>query len=78
MVLFALKTFGTGGGESVEVRATRYLLQSQQSDGQWRVNSHSIHSEKVDDEYLKRTNDVYSYWGSGWAIISLLHMLPET
>jgi squalene-hopene/tetraprenyl-beta-curcumene cyclase len=75
-VLFALNTLGTEGDDRVNARATHYLLRSQQPDGQWRVRSHSIHSEKVDDEYLKRTDDVYSYWGSAWAVIGLLQMLP--
>jgi Squalene-hopene cyclase C-terminal domain len=75
-VLFALQTLGDEGDPHIAIRASSYLLDAQKPDGQWRVGSNSVHDEKVGADYRARTDDVYSYWGTAWAVIGLLHMLP--
>lgn len=76
-VLFALTTIANDHDRPIVARATHYLLQTQHPDGQWRVSSHSIHSEKISDDYRKRTDDVYSYWGTAWAVLGLLQTLSS-
>jgi hypothetical protein len=59
------------------VRAQAYLRDSQQPDGSWKVSTTSFHplTGKPRDA---RTDDVYTYWGSGWATIGLLQTLPAS
>jgi hypothetical protein len=57
------------------VKAQVYLRDSQQPDGSWHVPTASFHppTGKPRDA---RTDDVYTYWGTGWATLGLLHTLP--
>jgi hypothetical protein len=71
--LFALAAVGSEADNAVVDRGRRYLLETQQQDGSWLVASRSIHSDEASDAYLKRTDKVYSYWGTAWAILGLLH-----
>jgi hypothetical protein len=58
-------------------KAVAYLRDSQQPDGSWRVSTTSFHplTGKPRDA---RTDEIYTYWGTGWATIGLLHTLPPS
>lgn len=74
--LFTLSMGGVKPDDPVIAAARQFLPKTQRPDGSWFVSSRSIHNEKVGDEYRKRTDEVYSYWGSAWATLGLLHTLP--
>jgi hypothetical protein len=69
---------GIEANTEVMTRGGRYLLEKQQQDGSWFVSSHSIHNDEVGEAYRKRIDTVYSYWGSAWATLALLHCIPTT
>jgi squalene-hopene cyclase-like protein len=75
LALYALSSAAVKAHEPVITRAQRFLQNSQQPNGSWVVSSHSIHNDKLSEEYLRKTDEVYSYWGTAWAI-GLLHTLP--
>lgn len=56
-------------------RAEAYLRRSQGPDGSWKASTASFHplTGKPRDA---RTDEVYTYWGTAWATIGLLHTLP--
>jgi hypothetical protein len=85
MALYAIESAGvvssTGTSRPAEnvdgaaAKAQAYLRDSQQRDGSWKVSTASFHplTGKPRDA---RTDDVYTYWGTGWATLGLLHTLP--
>jgi hypothetical protein len=87
MALYAIAslmpaTTGTSAGTSrpavndaAVAKARAYLRNTQQNDGSWKIPTSSFHpvTGKPRDA---RTDDVYSYWGTGWATLGLLHTLP--
>ena len=65
--LYALGTVGTPGTDPAVRRAWSFLLDAQQGDGSWRVET----------RVPKGTDPVISYYGSGWAVLGLMRTLPE-
>jgi hypothetical protein len=57
------------------VKAQVYLRDSQQPDGSWHVPTASFHAPTGKPRDA-RTDAVYTYWGTGWATLGLLHTLP--
>lgn len=77
--IFALTTSNPPGEQEKEAvsRAMAFLIQSQESDGSWTVRATSFHATKgADDAREKSKDQIYSYWGSAWATLGLLHTLP--
>jgi hypothetical protein len=72
-VLFGLSSTGARPDASIISRAHRYLLKTQQLDGSWSVASRSIHNDDGSEDYRKRTDKVYCYWGTAWATLGMLH-----
>ncbi|MBY0524024.1 MAG: terpene cyclase/mutase family protein [Gemmataceae bacterium] len=75
LVLYVLGTVGRKGSDSTVQKACKYLLTTQRSEGDWFVHRKTISApvKKSDEEGTA----VYSYWGSGWAVLGLLRTLPE-
>jgi hypothetical protein len=73
--LYALARVGMPAGRGVLERAQAYLLKTQREDGSWSVPARQF-SAKTDAAYLKSADAVYAYWGTGWATVGLLQLLP--
>jgi squalene-hopene/tetraprenyl-beta-curcumene cyclase len=76
--LYAL-CLGGGGDDKVKAavgRACKLLLTKQEKNGSWTVPSTAFHPPSGKPGRDKRTDAVYTYWGSAWAILGLLHTLP--
>jgi hypothetical protein len=71
-VLYALGTLAKDGSDPSIQRAWTYLVKTQRADGTWLVPSAAVSNN------AKASKDrIYSYWGTGWAVIGLLRTLPE-
>jgi hypothetical protein len=57
------------------MRGSKYLIDSQGQDGSWRVPSTAFADANADIERARTTDEVYSYWGTGWAALGLLHAI---
>jgi hypothetical protein len=75
LVLYVLGVTGRKAPDNSVQQAWNYLLASQRPDGDWFVHRKTISApvKKSDDE----GNLVYSFWGTGWAVLGLLQTLPE-
>src|SRR5262249_48573569 len=76
--LYALCLAG-GGDEKVKAaveRACKFLLTKQEKNGSWTVPSTAFHPPSSKPGRDKRTDAVYTYWGTAWATLGLLHTLP--
>ncbi len=67
--LYALGFVGQNGQETAVRRAWEFLLQSQEKDGRWEVPQEAINRGP-------RKLNVYTYWGTAWAVIGMLQSLP--
>ena len=62
------------------VRAQQWLLRTQRDDGSWPIDI--THISKMDRsapakaKSFKDATGIYTYWGSGWAVIGLLQSVP--
>lgn len=77
--LYALSEEGLDGGNPAVRRAWQFLLSTQRKDGSWLVPTSAIHvgkGQRTDAAWIKKTDEIYTYWGSGWATIGLLRTLP--
>ena len=72
-VLYGITTAGQKLSTAPLQRAIRYLLQAQKEDGSWEVPWINFNKENNKD-HTKGTK-IFSYWGSGWALIGLLKTL---
>jgi len=75
LVLYVLGTTGHNGSEDMVQQAWKYLLAGQRSGGDWFVHRKTISApvKKSDDD----GNAIYSFWGTGWAILGMLETLPK-
>ncbi|OAI55175.1 hypothetical protein AYO44_00230 [Planctomycetaceae bacterium SCGC AG-212-F19] len=55
-------------------KAWKYLLTTQQKDGNWAVTTNQVRPKSNG----AKADHVYTYWGTAWATIGLLRTLPET
>ena len=53
-------------------RGTQFLLETQQADGTWKVPSELISAGPDDNK-----DQIYSYWGTAWAVIAISDALPR-
>jgi hypothetical protein len=80
-VLYALTTSSppTEKEKSAITQATEFLIQFQEPNGSWTVRATSFHATRGADEAREKSKDqIYSYWGSAWSTVGLLHTLPVT
>ncbi|MFQ5733100.1 MAG: prenyltransferase/squalene oxidase repeat-containing protein [Planctomycetaceae bacterium] len=68
--LYALLKTGTPRRHPAVQKAARFLIDSQQANGRWRVNG--TKAGKRD-----KPQETSNYWGTAWATIGLLQLLPE-
>ena len=57
-------------------RAREYLLKTVKEDGSWNVPTSAFH-EVPAGKKTDGTDAIYSYWGTAWATLGLLHTLPQ-
>jgi hypothetical protein len=57
-------------------RAQEYLLKTMNPDGSWTVPTSAIHAAAA-GKSTAGGDAIYSYWGTAWATLGLLHTLPE-
>jgi hypothetical protein len=78
-VLYALSEAGLDGSDPIVRRAWKFLVSTQSRNGSWIVPTSAIHvgkGQKTTEAWIRKTDEVYTYWGSGWATIGLLRTLP--
>jgi hypothetical protein len=76
--LYALCLAGNGD-EKVKAAVERgctFLLTKQEKNGSWIVPSTAFHPPSGRPARDKKTDAVYTYWGTAWATLGLLHTLP--
>jgi hypothetical protein len=77
--LYALAEDGLDGTDPAVRRAWQFLLATQHEDGSWAVPTLAVHVAKgapPTAARIRKTDEIYTYWGSGWATIGLLRTLP--
>jgi hypothetical protein len=74
--LYALGLAGNGDEAAAVERAGKFLVAAQQPNGSWLVPSTAFHPSSGRPERDKKTDEVYTYWGTAWATLGLLHTLP--
>jgi hypothetical protein len=73
--LYALCLAG-GGDQKVKdavERGRKFVLSKQEKNGSWDVATTAFHPSNWRD---KKTDPIYTYWGTAWATLGLLHTLP--
>ncbi|MBL9115390.1 MAG: hypothetical protein JNJ83_10330 [Verrucomicrobiaceae bacterium] len=79
-VIWALHTSQDAKVRNAVTKAVAWLLRTQRPDGSWEMDY--AHISKIDrsapekSKSIKEVNDIYVYWGTGWATIGLLQGLP--
>jgi squalene cyclase len=76
--LYALCRTGTSREDPSIEKALRYLIGTQEKDGSWRVPTAAIHEPSARADRVVRTDAVYQFWGTSWAMLGMLQTLPET
>jgi len=75
LVLFALGASGLKVDQHAMEQARKHLLSTQQADGSWLTPARNI-SQTTVPERLAARDEIYHYWGTGWAALGLLATLP--
>ncbi len=70
MSLYALRESGVARDDTAIMDATRFLVDSQQPDGSWKVRG-------TKENKKKRVEETASYWGTTWAVLGMLRVLPQ-
>jgi antitoxin component of MazEF toxin-antitoxin module len=76
--LYALCLAGNGD-EKVKAaieRACKFLVAKQEQNGSWLVPTTVFHPSSGRPARDRKTDDVYTFWGTAWATLGLLHTLP--
>jgi hypothetical protein len=76
--LYALSEEGLKADMLTVQRGWQFLLRTQREDGSWVVPTSAIHigkGQRTTDDWIKKTDEIYTYWGSAWATIGLLYTL---
>ncbi len=71
--LYALSQIGDPDDRAAIARARSFLVQSQYQDGSWFVPADRVRDGKRSDSL----DEVFSYWGTAWAVIGLLRTMPD-
>lgn len=77
LAIYVLAKVQAGDDSAVFQDARKWLLTSQQADGSWLTPSRNI-TKTTDPERLKVRDEIYHYWGTGWAVIGLLETLGKS
>lgn len=75
--LYALDIAGQDLQKPAVRRAANFLWRTQQPNGAWIVPTTAFHPLTGDAKRDAATDDVYTYWGTAWAALGLLRLLPE-
>jgi hypothetical protein len=67
--MYALARIGNPDDHQAIARARDFLIQSQQKNGSWEVPADRVRDGKRSESL----DEVFSYWGTAWATIGLLH-----
>lgn len=76
LTLYVLAKTGDAADQPWFEPAAKYLLAAQQADGSWRTDSRTI-TNAQGAERLAARDEIYRYWGTGWAVLGLLEQLPR-
>jgi hypothetical protein len=57
-------------------RACLFLVTKQEENGSWLVPTTAFHPPSGRPGRDKKTDEVYTYWGTAWGTLGLLHTLP--
>jgi Squalene-hopene cyclase C-terminal domain len=74
-VLYALGRGGVAASDPAVQQGIAYLLATQLPDGSWKTPTRSIHD--AEDPRVVKTDPIYHYWGTTWAVLGLLQTLSE-
>jgi Squalene-hopene cyclase C-terminal domain len=74
--LYALIRSGVAVDDPAIQKGRDFLLKAQRKDGSWEVLTPTFHP-KTGKGRDANTDAVYTYWGTAWAALGLLHTLPE-
>ena len=77
LALYAASVQGHPRDNAQFKRAREFLAKTQREDGSWLVRASHIHSVPEGKD-TKGADAIYSYWGTAWATLGLLHTLPES
>ena len=76
LVIYVLAKVQSGDDSATFRDARKFLLASQQADGSWLTPAKNI-SKSTDPARLKVRDEIYHYWGPGWAALGLLETLSK-
>ncbi len=71
--LHVLRTARDDADAKARARAVAWLRKNQAADGSWPVQSVLI-SRLPGADHLRRTDDIYTFWGTAWATLGLMAM----
>lgn len=71
--LYGLSIAGMRPDHPALIRARNFLLRTQRQDGSWHVSAERVREGKNRESL----DEIFSYWGTGWAAIGLLRTLPD-
>lgn len=75
--LYAL-AYDTKLDDAAMQRALRFLIDTQDAGGGWRIPGTAIAAPGTKPDRLKRLEEIiYPYWGTTWAVLGMLRTLPE-
>lgn len=77
LAIYVLAKARAGDDSSVFRDARKWLLASQQPDGSWLTPAKNF-MKPADPERMKVRDEIYHYWGTGWATIGLLETLGKS
>ncbi len=70
MSLYALCEAAVPLDDPAVIRATKLLVDTQQPDGSWKVRG-------TKENKKKQIEETASYWGTTWAVLGMLRVLPQ-
>jgi hypothetical protein len=71
--LYAIGVLGRDMAEPSVRRAWAFLARTQRADGSWHMPSANLRK----DGPKASTEPIFSYWGTGWAVLGILRTLPS-
>ena len=72
LALYGLGVMGRRGLDPEVRRARAYLVGTQRADGTWRVPNTATSKKDTASK-----DGLYRYWGTSWAVVGLLRILPD-